>query len=79
MKIIHYASKISTDGRISALCFKKPRAIALGKATWTLGRASVTCKKCLLVFDGVDKLLAQPFLPDSPPSIVPSTGTEKVK
>ena len=45
-KICHLAGKIAPDGRVSALCFKKPRAIDLSLATWTLLRNAVTCPKC---------------------------------
>ncbi len=35
------------DGSVSALCFKRPRAINLEHALWTITRDAVTCKKCL--------------------------------
>lgn len=42
----HYASKIRPDGAVSALCYSKPRAIDLSRASWTNRRSDVTCKKC---------------------------------
>jgi hypothetical protein len=47
LKPIHLAAKIRADGRVSAACFTKPRAICLGLASWTLRPEAVTCKKCL--------------------------------
>lgn len=43
---IHRASKIRDDGRVSALCFKRPRAIDLQVASWTINGPLVTCEKC---------------------------------
>lgn len=43
----HYAAKMRNDGAVSALCFAKPRAIDLKRATWTNRKVAVTCKKCL--------------------------------
>lgn len=34
-------------GVVSALCFKRPRAIILKYALWTITPDAVTCKKCL--------------------------------
>ena len=42
----HFADKISARG-VSALCFPKPRAIDLKRASWTIRATAVTCKKCL--------------------------------
>ncbi len=42
----HRASKIRDDGRVSALCFKRPRAIDLQVASWTINAHLVTCLKC---------------------------------
>lgn len=49
MKIYHRASKINENGEVSALCFVKPRAINLFKASWTMRDEVVTCKKCLSI------------------------------
>jgi hypothetical protein len=46
-KKCHMALKTSLDGHVSALCFKKPRAINLDVSIWTLRAESVTCLKCL--------------------------------
>lgn len=45
VKIIHRADKVSEKG-VSALCYKKPRAINLRSATWTFVDRLVTCPKC---------------------------------
>lgn len=42
----HLAHKISARG-VSALCFDKPRAIDMKRASWTTQASAVTCKKCL--------------------------------
>lgn len=47
MRIAHKANKISPDGRVSALCSEKPRAINMKAATWVLRDEAVTCKRCL--------------------------------
>ena len=46
-KKYHMADRFSTDGKVSALCFAKPRAINLKVALWTIRPAAVTCAKCL--------------------------------
>ncbi len=43
----HKAVLINGRGGVSALCFKRPRAIDLKKALWTIVDDSVTCPKCL--------------------------------
>lgn len=43
---IHMAHKVAPDGNISALCFRKPKAIDMQKASWTLAPEAVTCPKC---------------------------------
>ncbi len=48
-KKYHMADKWNLDGKVSALCFKKPRAINLKVALWTLCLEAVTCEKCLRV------------------------------
>lgn len=47
--IRHFAHLIRPDGGISALCFLRPRAINLKKASWTNRSSAVTCGKCLEV------------------------------
>lgn len=44
--IRHFAKLISPTGGVSPLCAKKPRAINMKRASWTLGEKAVTCKKC---------------------------------
>lgn len=46
-KIFHRAAMIAADGRVSALCFKRPQAINLRRALWTTTDSAVTCPKCL--------------------------------
>lgn len=45
-RLIHRGDKIRADGAVSALCFSSPRAIDLGRATWTNRDDAVTCPKC---------------------------------
>ena len=47
-KIYHKASFVNPKGKVSALCYKRPRAINLSQAMWTTDVSAVTCKKCLL-------------------------------
>ena len=46
-RMYHRADKIDARGRVSALCFGRPRAIDMRRASWTLTDAGVTCPKCL--------------------------------
>ena len=48
-KIYHRGSKVDQRGRVSALCFKTPRAINMERALWTLADAFVTCPKCAAI------------------------------
>ena len=45
----HRGDKISEQGDVSALCFKRPRAIDMQRASWVLSDSGVTCAKCLRV------------------------------
>lgn len=47
IKTYHMASKIGPNGEVSALCFKKPRAISGRGQTWTTTKSAVTCEKCI--------------------------------
>jgi hypothetical protein len=47
-KKYHMANLINPEGKVSALCYKNPRAINLGQAMWTTDEKAVTCKRCLL-------------------------------
>ena len=42
----HRGDKIDPRGRVSALCFPKPRAIDMKRATWVMTDDAVTCPKC---------------------------------
>lgn len=42
------ASLVNPEGKVSALCYKKPRAINLSQALWTTDEKAATCKRCLL-------------------------------
>ena len=46
-KVYHLADLVNKNGGVSALCYKKPRAINLSQALWTINKDLVTCKKCL--------------------------------
>ena len=48
-RLVHRGDKIRADGAVSAMCFSTPRAIDLGRASWTNRDEAVTCKKCLLL------------------------------
>ncbi len=48
-KIVHRAGKGRFNGDVSARCFKRPRAIDLRRASWTLRAEAVTCPKCLAI------------------------------
>jgi hypothetical protein len=48
-KIYHLADRVSAQGKVSALCFKRPKAIDLKKALWTIRDAAVTCAECLAI------------------------------
>lgn len=52
------ADKVAQDGsgRMSALCFPRPRAINLHVATWTLTPAAVTCRKCRKILDARENI-----------------------
>jgi hypothetical protein len=52
-KIVHKADRVSISGAVSALCFKKPRAINLKLASWTNRDEAVTCKACKKVLGGI--------------------------
>lgn len=42
----HRGDKINAKGGVSALCFPKPRAIDMKRATWVMSDDAVTCPKC---------------------------------
>lgn len=42
----HRAALINANGGVSALCFSRPRAIDMKRATWTTQDSAVTCHKC---------------------------------
>lgn len=41
------ASKVSSAGKVSALCFKRPHAIDLARESWTIRNEGVTCEECV--------------------------------
>lgn len=45
---MHKAKHLANDesGRVSALSFKRPRAIAMKRASWTTSDVAVTCPRC---------------------------------
>ena len=45
-RMYHRADKIDSRGRVSALCFARPRAIDMTRASWTISDDAVTCHKC---------------------------------
>lgn len=45
-RVRHLAKSIRNDGAVSAMCFARPRAIDMKRATWTTDRKAVTCSKC---------------------------------
>lgn len=47
IRVRHRGDKIDQRGRVSALCFSKPRAIDMKRATWVMSDEKVTCQKCL--------------------------------
>lgn len=50
-KICHLAKHFRSDGKVSALCAKKPRAINLKVALWTNREEAVTCGKCKAIIE----------------------------
>lgn len=49
IRMRHKGDKINSKGGVSALCFDRPRAINMKKATWVMGDDGVTCPKCLAI------------------------------
>jgi hypothetical protein len=45
-RVFHLARMIDGRGEVSALCFSRPRAINLRRASWVLSPNRVTCPKC---------------------------------
>lgn len=46
-KVYHFWNKIAEDGSVSALCYKRPRAINYARGqSWTNRPQAVTCSKC---------------------------------
>lgn len=46
-KTYHKAHLWTEAGQVSALCFRRPRAIDLSRELWTTDDSAVTCPKCL--------------------------------
>ncbi len=54
IKVYHMADKSRTDGAVSALCYRRPRAINLDKGySWTIIESCVTCPKCKAILGKV--------------------------
>lgn len=51
LKAVHRGKFVDDDGHVSALCYARPRAIDLSKATWTNRDEAVTCTRCLTLMD----------------------------
>ena len=45
-RIYHRGTKVNRNGKVTALCFARPRAIDMTRATWTISDDAVTCPKC---------------------------------
>jgi hypothetical protein len=61
IKTYHFAAKIDVGGRISALCYRRPRAINLAsQQSWTIRRGAVNCCKCLKLLSAADGPKEQP-------------------
>lgn len=45
-KTVHKAGHVRSDGAVSPICAKKPRALDLRRETWTNREAAVTCEAC---------------------------------
>lgn len=46
-KKCHRGHLVSQGGKVSALCYSRPRPIPMSRETWTLQPTAVTCKACL--------------------------------
>jgi hypothetical protein len=51
----HRGDKINAQGRVSALCFPKPRAIDMKRATWVMSDDATTCPKCRALIEARSK------------------------
>ena len=54
-RVRHRGHKIDMKGRVSALCFSRPRAIDLQRATWVMRDDGVTCPKCRALIEARNK------------------------
>lgn len=57
-RIVHRATAVDGTGQVSALCFKRPRAIDLRRAAWTVGDATVTCPRCCALLQAMHRARA---------------------
>jgi hypothetical protein len=55
----HRANLIDEHGNVSALCFARPRAIDMKRASWTNCDDAVTCPKCLVALAELRKARIQ--------------------
>jgi hypothetical protein len=49
-RVYHMAQHFWEGGKVSALCFRRHRAINLKVAYWTVRPAAVTCPRCIKLF-----------------------------
>lgn len=49
----HFACNVNEDGDVAALCFRRPRAINLRVASWTIRTEAVTCPRCRARLEGL--------------------------
>lgn len=45
-KLVHLAAKVDAEGRVSAACYARPRAINQQRAGWTNRAEAITCLHC---------------------------------
>lgn len=69
-RVRHRGHKIDMKGRVSALCFSRPRAIDLQRATWVMRDDGVTCPKCRALIEARNKT------PNAEVTGKPDVGTE---
>ena len=51
----HRGDKINANGGVSALCFPKPHAMDMKRATWVMSDDAVTCPKCRALIEARSK------------------------
>lgn len=72
-RVVHRGGWVNSKGQVSALCFKRPRAIDMKRATWVGHDDAVTCPKCVAVIAARSPAPApEPPAPD--PAMVAALG-----